>query len=88
LYHTFAAWLVMDGRPLPEVRAFLGQSVIKMTKHYAYLPPENFVNAVSSTEGRPHFGPSADNNWPAQGDASPRVIDLMDKKWWAQMGSS
>ena len=78
----------MAGRPLLEVRALLGQSAVKLAEHYFHLTPENFVNTVFSTEGRPHIGLSANNNWPAQGDASPRVIDLMDKKWWARKGSS
>jgi len=82
LYHTFAAWLVMDGRPLPEVRALPGQSVIKLAEHYVHLAPENFVNAVFSTEGRPHFDSSADNNEQTQGGTSPQAIDLMDGKWW------
>ena len=78
----------MAGRPLLEVRDLLGHSTIKMTERYAHLAPENLVDAVSSIEGRLHFGSTADNNEQAQGDDGLQVIDMMDEKWWARKDSN
>ena len=78
----------MAGRPLLEVRDLLGHSTIKMTERYAHLAPENLVDAVSSIEGRLHFGSTADNNEKTQGDESLQVIDMIDKKWWARKDSN
>ena len=78
----------MAGRPLLEVRDLLGHSTIKMTERYAHLAPENLVDAVSSIEGRLHFGSTADNNEKTQGDESLQEIDMMDKKWWARKDSN
>ena len=46
LRHTCASWLVMEGRPILEVRDLLGHSTIKMTERYAHLAPENLRKAV------------------------------------------
>jgi len=54
--------------------------VIKLAEHYGDLAPENFVNAVSSTEGRPDFDSTANNNEETQEAESLQVSDLMDKK--------
>ena len=47
LRHTFAAWLVTAGIPLPEVRDLLGHASVTMTERYAHLSPENLRAAVS-----------------------------------------
>ena len=65
-----------------------GRFTIKMSERYAHLAPENLVDAVSSIEGRLHFGSTADNNEKSQGDDSLQVIDMMDKKWWARKDSN
>ena len=59
-----------------------------MTERCAHLAPENLVDAVSSIEGRLHFGSTADNNEKTQGDESLQVIEMMDKKWWARKDSN
>ena len=46
LRHTYAAWLVTAGVPLPEVRDLLGHKSIKTTETYAHLAPENLRAAV------------------------------------------
>lgn len=46
LRHTFAARLVMAGRPLIEVRDALGHSSIVMTERYAHLAPSAVREAV------------------------------------------
>jgi integrase len=49
-----AAWLVMAGVPLTEVRDLLGHSSVKMTEKYAHLAPENVRAAVAVLEGLSH----------------------------------
>jgi integrase len=46
LRHTFAAHLVSEGVPLPEVRDLLGHSTIIMTERYAHLAPARVRKAV------------------------------------------
>jgi integrase len=46
LRHTFAARLVMAGRPLIEVRDALGHASIVMTERYAHLAPSRVRDAV------------------------------------------
>jgi integrase len=46
LRHTFAARLVMAGRPLIEVRDALGHASIVMTERYAHLAPSAVREAV------------------------------------------
>ncbi len=48
--HTWAAWLVTPGIPLPEVRDLLGHATIAMTERYAHLAPENLRKAVKRLE--------------------------------------
>ncbi len=45
--HTCAAWLVMFGVPLIEVRDLLGHTSIKTTEIYAHLSPDNVRRAVA-----------------------------------------
>jgi integrase len=47
LRHTCASWMVMEGRPLLEVKDLLGHSSIVMTARYAHLAPERLRDAVS-----------------------------------------
>ena len=56
LRHTCASWLVMEARPLIEVRDILGHSTVKMTERYAHLAPDHLRNAVQSIENRSHSG--------------------------------
>jgi integrase len=50
LCHTCAAWLVIAGMPLAEVRDLLGHKTIQMTERYAHLAPENLRMAVGQLE--------------------------------------
>ena len=54
--YSCAAWLVLSGVSLIEVRDLLGHSTIKMTERYAHLAPENLRKAVTSLENRSHSG--------------------------------
>lgn len=56
LRHTCAAWLVMAGVPLTEVRDLLGHSTIRITERYAHLAPENVRAAVAKLERNPSEG--------------------------------
>ena len=51
LRHTCASWMVQRGRPLQEVKDFLGHKSIVMTLRYAHLAPENLRSAASSLDG-------------------------------------
>lgn len=53
LRHTYAAWLVTAGIPLPEVRDLLGHAAIRMTERYAHLAPENLKAAVAVLDTEP-----------------------------------
>ena len=88
LRHTCASWMVMAGRPLIEVRDFLGHSTVKMTERYAHLAPENLVDAASSIETRLHYGSTPDDSNKVTGDESHQVLNFTEVKWWARKDSN
>src|SRR5206468_11882497 len=51
LRHTCASWMVQAGRPLQEVKDFLGHKTLAVTLRYAHLAPENLRKAASSLDG-------------------------------------
>jgi len=51
LRHTCASWMVQAGRPLQEVKDFLGHKTLAVTLRYAHLAPENLRRAASSLDG-------------------------------------
>lgn len=53
LRHTYASWIVQDGKPLTAVRDLLGHSSLAVTNRYAHLAPAHLVDAVS---GLPRLG--------------------------------
>jgi integrase len=50
LRHTCASWMVQAGRPLQEVKDFLGHKTLAVTLRYAHLAPENLRKAASSLD--------------------------------------
>jgi site-specific recombinase XerD len=50
LRHTFASWLMMEGRPLREMQELLGHKSIRMTERYSHLAPERLRDAMASLE--------------------------------------
>jgi len=55
LRHTFASWMVMQGKSLYLVGTLLGHSTAEMTKRYAHLAPETQREAVEAIEGYFNF---------------------------------
>lgn len=53
LRHTYASWIVQDGKPLTAVRDLLGHSSLAVTNRYAHLAPAHLLDAVS---GLPRLG--------------------------------
>ena len=52
LRHSFASFLVNDGRTLYEVQAILGHSSSKVTERYAHLSTKTLQQAASSASAR------------------------------------
>ena len=46
LRHSYASWLVQNGRPLHEVQKLLGHGSIRMTERYAHVSNEYMENAI------------------------------------------
>ena len=57
LRHTFASWLVIQGKGLYLVGTLLGHTTVEMTKRYAHLAPETQRAAVEAIEGYLHGAP-------------------------------
>ncbi|HET7090460.1 MAG TPA: tyrosine-type recombinase/integrase [Anaerolineae bacterium] len=50
LRHSFASFLVNDGRTLYEVQALLGHSSSKVTERYAHLSTKTLQEAANSVK--------------------------------------
>ena len=50
LRHTCASWMVQAGRPLQEVKDYLGHKTLAVTLRYAHLAPENLRKAAASLD--------------------------------------
>jgi hypothetical protein len=66
--------MVQRGRPLQEVKDFLGHKSIVMTLRYAHLAPENLRTAASSLDGV--LAPST----PAAHEPAPDMVPLVKVK--------
>lgn len=52
LRHTFASWLVQEGKPLYTVAELMGHTTLEMTRRYSHLAPDTLRAAAMSLEGK------------------------------------
>jgi len=51
LRHSFASFLVNNGRSLYEVQRILGHSTSRMTERYAHLAQDTLLQATNAVSG-------------------------------------
>jgi integrase len=69
LRHSFASFMVNNGRTLYEVQKILGHTQIKTTQRYAHLSPDTLLDAANSVGNMMAFIQPAANDFVMQNQA-------------------